>query len=209
MIFDWYEAFWLFISICIGFFLIMRYYVYKKIEKRFPYEMSHRKEFLFSISVAVKLFILIATIYLNYFMWESTNTLNIVNSQNVVDVKVGLFKSEFNLATGKKIELKDCKELIINNTNEDLIYEVIEYGSDIAIQLQHINPSFNDYRGYKAKIPAYTIYDCSKIGVHYFFKNQPPLERGSEAALPFGNRDEEINDLYGWLRTENDQLKSD
>lgn len=209
MIFDWYQAFWLFVSICIGFFLVLRYYVYKKLEKRFPYKMSYRKEFLFSISTAVKLIILLATIYLNYILWESTKTLNIVNSQNIVDVKVGLFKSKFNLATGNTISLKDNKELIINNTNVDLIYEVIEYGSDIAIQLQQINPGFNDYRGYIVKIPAYSQYDCSKIGVHYFFNNKPPLERSSEAALPFGNRDVEIKDLYGWLRTENDQLKSD
>jgi hypothetical protein len=58
-----------------------------------------------------------------------------------------------------------------------------------------------DNRGSFVKtIYPYTSYNCSKIGVEYFFENVPPKEREDEPDLPFGNRDESVWNMRGWLR---------
>lgn len=208
MILHWHEAFWIFIIISIFLYILLRIVVLKYLKKRFKHTMEHRSELLFSIPTVVKVSFLIIPIYFNYFLWNISKSIILVNGKNKFLEQVFLFQPSVVLKNGKIIHLKDCKKIIINNTSDVLVYEVVEYGSKSAIQVQNMNPSYNfNNRMFKAEIYPNAQYDCSKIGVHYFFYNTPPMERGSESALPFGNRDEEISNLYGWLRYKNVSYK--
>lgn len=196
MILDWFTALWVYIVISVAVFVFLRIFIHKKLTNHYGWKKTDTGAELAKLG-----YILIAPLVL-YLLWHNSQTIYWVVSKNSSKSKIGLFVNSFELKNGLKVKNNSqAEEVIVNNTEFEMIYEVVEYGTDIAIKVQEINPSedFNS-RSFNKVIAQFSTYDCSRIGIEYFFDNSPPLERGSEPALPFGNRDEEVWDLYGWLR---------
>lgn len=194
MVLEWYIAFWVYILLSIAVFLFFRIFIHKRLAKHYGWKKTDA-EF-------VKiLYVLTAPLFL-YLLWHNSQTIDWVTNKNYSKSKIGLFVNNFKLKNGLTVKNDfQAEEVIVNDTEFELVYEVVEYNTEIAIRVQNNYPSEDfESRGFKKLVKPFSIYDCSKVGIDYMFKNSPPIERGSEPALPFGNRDEEVFNLYGWLR---------
>lgn len=207
MVLEWFTAFWLYLIFGICIFLFFKLFVNKQLIKRYGEWRinTYRKEYLFSIPVGLKLLYIFISFYTVYFLWHNSQTIHWVVSKNSSKSKIGLFVHHFDLKNGVQIENeKKAEEVIVNDTEYEMIYEVVEYGAELAIHIQHINPNekFNS-RSFKKVIEPFAIYDCSRVGLEYLFEDVPPNEKKDEPDLPFGNRDDSVWNLYGWLRAKN------
>jgi hypothetical protein len=211
MVLEWYIAFWLFLFIGISLFLFLRIYINRKLKVRYKYEIEYREEFLFSTQSALLFLYLFLSIYTVYLLWHNSQTIYLVGKRSSIEHKVGLFTSTVKLKNGDVIDIGKGEEVIVNNTEEEIVYEVVEYWVEQAIIAEQ-----NSYprrkiesRAFIKTISPYSAYDCSRIGVEYFFRDAPPLERKADYgnSLPFGNRDEALLNLYGWIRAKNVEYK--
>ncbi len=211
MVLEWYIAFWLYLFVGLVIFLFLRIYINKKIKSRYKYKIEYRQEYLFSIQSALKILYLFISIYAYYFLWHNSQTIYLVGKRSSIEHKVGIFTSTVKLKNGDVIDFGKGEEVIVNNTEEEIVYEVVEYGAEQAIIAEQ-----NSYPRRKIEsqafiktISPYSAYDCSRIGVEYFFWDAPPLERKDEPDLPFGNRNESVWNLWGWIRDKDVDYKRD
>lgn len=203
MVLEWYNAFWVYILISIAVFLFFRIFIHKRLANHYGWKKTDGE-------FAKVLYVLTTPLVL-YLLWHNSQTIYLVESKTFAKHKVGIFISSLELKSGTLVSISNVEEIIVNNTENYIVYEVIEYSSQQAIFAeQHSYPKRkSESRAFSKIIRPYSVYDCSKIGVEYFFEDVPPLEKEDEPDLPFGNRDESVWNLYGWIRAKDVDYKRD